>query len=152
MEPRRRRYIHIQIGVMDVVKSPKERDHVIGPMPPPVSVIHQDKRNGGSDPSGQAQPVQQSEMSILRPDRYRERDWQHRKSHDHQAGKRDDVIPKQSTQDTEMLTPQREAPLEKKENRHQNREQWISNLVEEWRHLHPTELIFSANRLFARIK
>src|SRR5260370_31174588 len=40
MKARRRAYIEIQIGMMDIVKSPEEREHMIGPMPPPVSVIY----------------------------------------------------------------------------------------------------------------
>src|SRR6266540_4845889 len=43
MESRGSAHIEVEIGVMHVMKSPEERDHVIGPVPPPVSVIHQEK-------------------------------------------------------------------------------------------------------------
>src|SRR4030095_7002692 len=39
MEPRSRAHVEVEIGMMHVMKSPEERHHVIGPMPPPVSVI-----------------------------------------------------------------------------------------------------------------
>ena len=47
MKPGSSAHIHVEIGVMDVMKPPKERDPVIGPMPPPVSVVHQDESGGG---------------------------------------------------------------------------------------------------------
>src|SRR4026207_1674208 len=43
MESRSGAHIEIEIGMMNVVESPQERDHVIGPMPPPIGVIHQQK-------------------------------------------------------------------------------------------------------------
>jgi len=49
--------IHIQISVVHIMESPEERNHVIGPMPPPVSVIHQQKRSDANAPSGQSDPV-----------------------------------------------------------------------------------------------
>src|ERR1700756_3460937 len=57
MESRGSAYVEIQIGVMHVVKSPEERDHVHGPVPPPVGVIHQEKRGDKNSPRGQSKPV-----------------------------------------------------------------------------------------------
>src|SRR6266849_11138716 len=31
-------HVEVEIGVMHIMKSPEERDHVIGPMPPPVRI------------------------------------------------------------------------------------------------------------------
>src|SRR5437899_7572830 len=44
MKTRGRAYIEIEIGMMDIVKSPEEREHMIGPMPPPVGIINEPKR------------------------------------------------------------------------------------------------------------
>src|SRR6516162_1697298 len=35
-----RAYIEIQVGVMHIMKSPEERHHVHGPVPPPIGVVH----------------------------------------------------------------------------------------------------------------
>src|SRR4029453_13082757 len=57
MEPRSRAHVEVEIGMMHVMKSPEERHHVIRPMPPPVSVIHEQKCSSPSGPSGQSAPV-----------------------------------------------------------------------------------------------
>src|SRR4029453_5992022 len=57
MEPRSRAHVEVEIGMMHVMKSPEERHHVIRPMPPPVSVIHEQKCSSPSGPSGQSDPV-----------------------------------------------------------------------------------------------
>src|SRR5260370_4967705 len=75
MKARRRAYIEIQIGMMDIVKSPEEREHMIGPMPPPVSVIHEQKRGDDGDPSRRLEPIQQAKISIFCPDAARPRNW-----------------------------------------------------------------------------
>ncbi len=85
MKARRRAYIEIQIGMMDIVKSPEEREHMIGPMPPPVSVIHEQKRGDDGDPSRRLQPIQQAKMSILRPDADRPRNRQHEETDDRES-------------------------------------------------------------------
>ena len=41
MESRGRANVEVEICVMNIMKSPEERNHVIDPVPPPVSVIHQ---------------------------------------------------------------------------------------------------------------
>src|SRR6266536_6523824 len=43
MKSRGSAHIEIEIGVMHVMKTPEDRYHVIGPMPPPVGIIHQQK-------------------------------------------------------------------------------------------------------------
>src|SRR6266571_613441 len=82
MEPRGGADIEVEIRVMHIMKSPEERDHVISPMPPPVRIIHQQKCRDASGPSGQNNPVQQTDMSILRPHRYRKWDGQHGETDD----------------------------------------------------------------------
>ena len=57
MESRRGANVHVQIGVMHVMKSPEDRNHVIGPMPPPVGVIQKQKRGDDSSPSRKREPV-----------------------------------------------------------------------------------------------
>src|SRR6266403_3426022 len=51
-------HVEIKIGVMHIMKTPEERHHVVGPVPPPVRVIHQEKGRDTYDPSGQHNPVQ----------------------------------------------------------------------------------------------
>ena len=86
MESRGGAHIEVEICMMYVMESPEERDHVIGPVPPPVRIIHQQKRGDASGPSGHSDPVQQTDMSILRPHRYRERDGQHGEPDDGETG------------------------------------------------------------------
>src|SRR5438094_6589219 len=50
MKSRDSAYVQIKIGVMHIMKPPEKRDHVVGPMPPPVSIIHQQKCRNGSGP------------------------------------------------------------------------------------------------------
>src|SRR5260370_33068751 len=86
MESRGGAHIEVEICMMYVMESPEERDHVIGPLPPPVSVIHQQKRGDASGPSGHSDPVQQTDMSISRPHRYPDRDRQHGETDDRETG------------------------------------------------------------------
>ena len=77
MKSRGGAYVQIEIGMMHVMKPPEKRNHVIGPVPPPVAV---NPSAGTSDASTQCwkrKPVQQTDMSILRPHCYRKGDWQH---------------------------------------------------------------------------
>src|SRR5215471_19598358 len=43
VKSRGRAHIEIQVGVMHIMKSPEKRNHMQGPVPPPISVIHQKK-------------------------------------------------------------------------------------------------------------
>src|ERR1043166_7549639 len=36
MKPGRRAHVEVEIGMMNIVKTPEERQHVIGPVPPPI--------------------------------------------------------------------------------------------------------------------
>src|SRR6266513_770064 len=51
-------HIEIEIGVMHVMKSPKDRDHVHGPVPPPVGVVHQKECCDHDRPGWKMQPIQ----------------------------------------------------------------------------------------------
>src|SRR5207249_7672465 len=51
MESRGGAHVEVKIGVMHVMKTPKNRHHVISPMPPPVGVIHRQKSADHCDPS-----------------------------------------------------------------------------------------------------
>ena len=82
MEPRGGGHVEIEIGVMHIMKSPEKRNHVIGPVPPPIGVIHQQKRRDTGDPSRQTEPVQQTDVSLSCPYRYCERDRQHGETDD----------------------------------------------------------------------
>src|SRR5438034_11550172 len=51
MESRGGAHIEVKIGMMHVMKTPEDRNHVIGPVPPPVAVIHQQIRRDHSSAS-----------------------------------------------------------------------------------------------------
>jgi hypothetical protein len=85
MKTRGRAYIEIEIGMMDIVKSPEEREHMIGPMPPPVGIIHEQKCGDECDPTWQLEPIEQTNMSILRPDADRPRNRQHEETDDRES-------------------------------------------------------------------
>jgi hypothetical protein len=55
MKSCRSAHIEVEVGVVHIVKPPKERDHMVGPMPPPICVIHEQK---GRDPGGQSWQTQ----------------------------------------------------------------------------------------------
>ena len=75
MKPGRRTHIHVEIGVMNIMKSPEERQHVVCPVPPPVGVIHQEKRRDHARPARGGNPIEQADMLGARPagNRYRKR-------------------------------------------------------------------------------
>src|SRR5262245_10891825 len=112
MESRRCAYIEIKIGVMHVMKPPEDWNHVVRPMPPPICVIHQQKRGDGSDPKRESEPVQKTEVILLCPYRDCDRDWQHGQTHDGKARNREHKIAYKAMQHAEMLPTQRETPLQ----------------------------------------
>src|SRR5438874_1834248 len=67
VKTRRRAYVHVQVGVMNVVKSPEQRNHVVRPMPPPIGIIHKQKCRDDPGPTRKRDPAKQTEMSTLHP-------------------------------------------------------------------------------------
>src|SRR6266566_2519373 len=51
MKSRRRAHVEVEVRMVHIVKTPKQRDHMVGPMPPPICVIHEQK---GCDPDSQS--------------------------------------------------------------------------------------------------
>ena len=130
MKSRRGADIHIQIGVVHVMESPEERNHVIGPMPPPVGIIHQQKRSDASGPPGRSDPVQQTDMPILRPRRYREWDWEHGQTNNRETGNREHKVAHQPVQDPEVLASQRKTPLQPEQREKYTGQQWSANIID----------------------
>ena len=58
MESRGSAYVEIKIGVMNIMKSPEKRHHVHRPMPPPIGVVHQNKRRDHRRPRWKMNPIQ----------------------------------------------------------------------------------------------
>src|SRR5207245_11007326 len=52
--------IEVKIGVVHVMKAPEDWDHVVGPMPPPIAVIHQEDRRAARAPTREGKPRQQT--------------------------------------------------------------------------------------------
>src|SRR5439155_16692746 len=50
-------HIEVKIGVMHVMKTAEDRNHVIGPMPPPVVVVHQKECCDDNRPGRKVQPI-----------------------------------------------------------------------------------------------
>src|ERR1051325_7824433 len=98
-----RAHIHVEVGMMDVMKTPEERDHVHGPVPPPVCVIHQQKRGDNRCPMGKVQPVKQSDLLISCPNCDRERNRQRRQTNYSEAGKGKEKITYQPMDHAEVL-------------------------------------------------
>src|SRR5438552_5748061 len=112
MESRSSTDVEIKIGVMHVMKSPEERNHMIRPMPPPVGIIHQQERRDTRGPSRQSKPVQQADMAVSCPHCRGDRDWQHSETDDGEARNREDKVAYQPVQHAEMLASQRKTPLQ----------------------------------------
>src|SRR5437667_11933645 len=106
--------VEIKIGVMHVMKSPEERNHMIRPMPPPVGIIHQQERRDTRGPSRQSKPVQQADMAVSCPHCRGDRDWQHSETDDGETWNREDKVAYQPVQHAEMLASQGKAPLQPK--------------------------------------
>src|SRR5438874_8967024 len=51
-------HIEVEIGMMHVMKSPEDRDHVHGPVPPPVGVVHQKEGGDHNRPDWKMEPIQ----------------------------------------------------------------------------------------------
>src|SRR5260370_7284450 len=106
--------IKIEVSMVDIVKSPEERDHVIDPMPPPIRVIHEQKRGDQCQRRWQLPPIQQTKMSILCPRADCQRDRQHCYPDNPETRDGQTAITDKATQRTEMLSPERETPLQQK--------------------------------------
>ena len=131
MESRGGAYVEVEIGVMHVMKSPEERQHVIGPMPPPVGVIHQQKGRDESSPSGEANPVQQTDTLILRPNPHRDWDWQHGETHDGESRNREYKIAHEPMQYAEMLASQGKAPLQPEQYEKHTSQQRSADIIDQ---------------------
>jgi len=136
MKSRGRANVEVEIRVMHVMESPEDRNHVVCPMPPPVRIIHQQKRRDASGPSGWSDPVQQTDMPILCPRRYREWDWQHGQTNDRETRNRKHEITCQTMQRAEMLASQRKAPLQPEQCEKYTGQQWSANIIDQRNSLH----------------
>src|SRR6266576_1159882 len=65
MKSRCRADIEVEVGMVHIVEPPKERDHMVGPMPPPICVVHEQKCCDCASPCRQSQPVQETYVSVL---------------------------------------------------------------------------------------
>lgn len=124
-------YVHIEVGVMDVVKTPEERQHVIDPMPPPIGIVHEQKCRNGGDPMGRREPVEQTNMSILRPHRRSQRDRQQRKPNNGEPRDRENEIADQPMQQAELLAAQRKTVLQPEQREKHAGQQRTADVIDE---------------------
>ena len=136
MESRGGAHVEVKIGVMHVMKSPEKREHVIGPVPPPIGVIQKRKCGDDRGPSRQSEPVQQTDMSILRPHRHCEWDWQHGETDDGESWNREHKVAHQPMQRAEILAAQRKTPLQPKQRNEYARQQWPAHIIHQRNSLH----------------
>src|SRR5438477_12164444 len=126
-----RAHIEVEVGMVHIVEPPKERDHVVGPMPPPIGVVHEQKGCDCASPCRQRQPVHETYVSVLRPNRDRDRNRQHREAHDQESRNGQNPVTDQSPEGAEMLAAQRKTPLQPEQNNKNPCQQQTSPIVEE---------------------
>src|SRR5947207_6776075 len=68
MKARGGAHIEVEIGVMDVVKTPEQGNAMSRIMPPVVGPIHQEECDDGSDKPWQFDPIEQSNPIVLSPE------------------------------------------------------------------------------------
>src|SRR6266498_4064325 len=127
MEPRGSGHVQVQIGVVHVMKPPEDWNHVVGPMPPPIGVIHQEERRDPSDPLGKCKQIQQTHMPIF---------GQHRETNYCKTGDRKHKVTHEPMQHTEMLASQRKSPLEPEQRNEHACQQWPADIIHEGNFLH----------------
>ncbi|MEO6870685.1 MAG: hypothetical protein ABI233_00525 [Chthoniobacterales bacterium] len=74
MEPAGGAHVHVEIGVMHVMETPKERRQVHEHVPPIIGVIIKQHARDHRDDFRQMQPVEKPELFSGRPDGGKERD------------------------------------------------------------------------------
>src|SRR5260370_12636254 len=62
MKARGRADVEVEVGMMDVVKSPEERDHMIDPMPPPIDIVHEKIHGYDGNQSHRFYPISYTTM------------------------------------------------------------------------------------------
>ncbi len=136
MEAGRGAHVHVEIGVVDIMEAPEEGDHVIGPVPPPVGIIHEKKTRDCAPPIRQVDPVQHTNVSILCPPGDGERYGQHRPSKDRMRWNGEQEIADKPPKQSKMLASQRETPLQPEQRNEYSGEQRIAGIIEKRDRLH----------------
>ena len=136
MKTCRCRYIEVEVGVVDVMKAPEERDAVHRVVPPVIRPIHQQKRHDSRGDSRQLDPVEQANSVALRPGGVRERDRHQGEPKNHERRNRHHEIPHQPWQHGEMPAPQRIFPLEKQQEREEAPQNRTAHIIEQRDWLH----------------
>src|SRR5207249_6633709 len=111
------------IGVVYVVKTPENWHYVVGPMPPPVGVIHEQESGDYPDPARQRNPVQQSKMSIMRPTRDGQRHRKHQPTEHRVRRRREHEVPNKPAQRDKMLVSQWKTGLQPEQRKEHSGEQ-----------------------------
>ena len=66
-----RAHVHVEIGMMHIMKTPHERNKMQGHVPPPIQIIHQQNADDDEQPVWhlKREQMQQSKVVIRRPNR-----------------------------------------------------------------------------------
>jgi hypothetical protein len=81
-------------------------------------------------------------VSIRRPGRDRDRNGQHRETNNCEAWDREHKIPDEPVKHIEMLSSQRESPLEPEQDKKQASQQWIADVIHQGNLRHERSLYF----------
>lgn len=54
--------VEIEIGVMNIMEAPEERDEVGGVVPPVIGPVHEEKSGHRGDRAGKRQPMEQAKL------------------------------------------------------------------------------------------
>jgi hypothetical protein len=81
-------------------------------------------------------PIQQADVLLLRPNRNRDRNRQHRQTNDDETGNREHKIPYETVEHIEMFSSQRESPLKPKQREKQASQQRIADVIHQGNFLH----------------
>lgn len=115
MKPAGGAHVHVEIGVMHIVKAPEEGRQVHEHVPPVIGVIVKQHAGDHRERSMQTKPVEESESFPRRPEGDNKRDRYQEQTRKKKTGRGEDCIPQEAPERGKMLPPQRPLPLNDQE-------------------------------------
>lgn len=125
--------VHIEVGVVDVMEAPKQRDKMQSDVPPPIGVIHQQHADREREPVRQRHEMEQTEMVLVRPYRSQQRNRHERNASERETRGAEERVAREPTKRREILGTQGPLPLHEKQNDEERSENDAAKLVQERR-------------------
>lgn len=141
MEARSSANVHVEIGVVNIVKTPKHRNEMQTDVPPPVGVIHHQHAKRDREPARRRQEMEQTEMMMLRPDCDEQRNWNKRDTSEGEPRRGENEIARKSAERGETLAAEGKSPLHEKQSAEERSENQSAVLIEERRGLNQCDAI-----------